>query len=95
MDVEEWEAFSAQVLRGGSCGIAEKKGARIQSKGSCNASAQARGSCFKNGRVRAMDVIKKGISEPISYIGSDRISGLNRISGMTDRDFACTQFPRN
>ncbi len=65
--MEVWKAFSAQVLRGGSCGVAEKEGAGIQSKGSCNASAQVRGSCLKNGLARAMNVINNGISDPISY----------------------------
>ena len=37
--------------------VHEKEGAGIQSKGSCNASAQARGCCLKNGRARAMNVI--------------------------------------
>ena len=69
MDVEVWKAFSAQVLSGGSRGFAEKEGAGIQSKGSCNASAQAGGSCLKNGRARAMNMMNNhdGISDPISY----------------------------
>ena len=61
-----WEAISAQDLSlcGESCGIAKKECAGIQSnlKGSCNDSAQGRGSCLKYGRARAMNVINDGIS---------------------------------
>jgi len=39
----------------------KNEGAGIQSKGSCNASAPARGSCLENGRARAMNMIDNGI----------------------------------